>query len=136
MTWRRIALTLGGFIALVSVAAIVFGGHAVKLLMQSRLSDALGHPVTIDAANFALEEDWQLAIDASGVRLDGPPSFADNSRLLEIDEVRGVTRLGPLLRGDVQLKELRLVQPRLSLVGRSDGQANWMGGRPISSDRL
>lgn len=137
MSWRFIAVWLCGSIALLSIAATVFGGHAVKQLTQSRLSDALGRPVKIGGTvKLAMEREWRLVVEATGVRVDGPQSFPDDSRLLEIDEVRGLLRLRRLLRGDVQLTELRLVHPRLTLVRRSDGPANWEGGHPLSSDHL
>jgi len=67
---------------------------------------------------------WQPSATVDGVRI-GNPAWAGKDRLGAVDRITAKIRLIPLLRGDIDMRLLRLERPNFDLLADSQGRKNW-----------
>jgi len=67
---------------------------------------------------------WQPSATVDGIII-GNPAWAGSNRLGGVDRIAVKIRLIPLLRGDVDMRLLRLERPNFDLLADGQGRKNW-----------
>ena len=115
------AVALGIFLA-------TFDADRYRPMAVKKLEAALGRPVKLERISLRWKGGIAAELKGLAVLLDqdsgSPPLF-------EIGSVNALLRLGPLLRGDVQIGSLVLIAPRASLIRHPDGGIEVPGLFPL-----
>lgn len=90
--------------------------------ITAAISDATGRQVTLGAIHARLLPTAAVIVD--GFELGNPKDFAPGS-LLSVEKVRGGLTLSALLRGDIHVTSVTLVNPKLILEQDENGQTNY-----------
>ena len=93
--------------------------------LAASLSDSLGVPVTVGAANFDLEQ-WLLlhpAIALEDIAIGNPPGF-HSQHLLEARKLSAQVSLAPLLHKTIEVHSIILDQPRITAETNEQGMSN------------
>src|ERR1700691_1364404 len=120
---RRALIIGGGFIGLIILILAGLLGYAVlnlnSLIQQrrdyllSRVSDAIGRTVTVDAIKASLG--WGVLIDLSGVQVAGDPAFS-RLPLVQAQDLYLKVEFLPLLFHEIRITELRLTRPIVHVI--------------------
>ncbi|MGQ9370252.1 AsmA family protein [Azospirillum sp. ST 5-10] len=120
-------LVLLGLVLLVAagigVVAALYDWNDARGFLAARLGDALGRDVALDGDLHVGLGD-PIRIRAEGVRIANAP-WAREPALVEIGALDARLRLWPLLRGDWELPEVRLIAPKLAVERNEAGESNW-----------
>lgn len=125
----RLALWFGAVLLLLLGAAVVALRLTLPSLVQNKaqieryLSERSGHPIRI-AKLEADWEGWRPALRVGGLEIFSP---ADLARAVRLGEIRISLAVAPLLWGELQIHQLVLVRPRLSLERFPDGRIEVSG---------
>ncbi len=131
--FRSVLIAIGGALAL------TFAGSAVLVALvdagrfrpqiAAAVEAATGRPLRVDGAvRLDLLPFPAIAVEDAG--LANPPGFAE-PYLIRWRELALGARLGPLLRGQLELTRIRLTGLELRLERRADGGVNWSGLGPV-----
>jgi uncharacterized protein involved in outer membrane biogenesis len=128
---RRALIIGGGFIGLIILILAGLLGYAVlnlnSLIQQrrdyllSRVSDAIGRTVTVDAIKASLG--WGVLIDLSGVQVAGDPAFS-RLPLVQAQDLYLKVEFLPLLFHEIRITELRLTRPIVHVIRNQAGELN------------
>ena len=91
--------------------------------MQVAVKRATGRTLTIGSPP-RLKFWPELAVELDKVALSNPPGMFDG-KTAQMNKLRVRIAAAPLLSRRVEIKEITLIQPRLSLVVDTGGRANW-----------
>ncbi len=112
----------GGLAALPFVLSPGFIGEQ----MQAAVKKATGR--TLEISGEPKLSYWpELAVEMDGVSLSNPPGMFDG-KVAQINRLRVRVAALPLLSRKLEIKEITLVKPSLSLVLDGNGQPNWAFG--------
>ncbi|MBV9611334.1 MAG: AsmA family protein, partial [Acidobacteriaceae bacterium] len=118
---RRTVFTLVAVLLLIGLLAPVLDGSRFSAPIQRALESSLGRRVSFGKVHFTL-------FTGPGVSLDDVVISEDPRYGLEpfayVSTLRAHLRVDKLLMGRIQFSSLRLVDPALNLVKRSDGTWN------------
>jgi hypothetical protein len=123
----RWAEVLGGFLAAVLVLALL-APYLVNIdRYRDRISDTIslqtGRKVTLGRLRLTVLP--RVGFTADGLRVANPPGFAQG-QLVRAEAIRGSLAFWPLvLRGELRVISLELVQPRLTLLEDAAGRNNY-----------
>ncbi|WP_144289818.1 DUF748 domain-containing protein, partial [Ideonella sp. A 288] len=115
--WRRAAGVVAGVIVL-GLAMWLGLPPLIKSQAQSRLSEALGRPVTIDEVRL---EPTKLALTVSGLAIGAAPGAADASPLLQIARLRVDADIASVWQRAPVIESIELDAPRLRVARTADG---------------
>jgi len=127
---RWLVRVLGGFalVAILSTGALIaLPTERIAGLAADRLGTALGREVTLTGA--ARPTLWpQLGVRAEGLSV-GNPDWVTDGPLIAAEALSVRVPWASVFSGDIQIDEVTLVAPQITLVRGADGQASWdMGG--------
>ncbi len=127
--WARrigIGLALTGILLLVLLAAFPWG--MLKGVIERRLSDRIGRPVTIAAMTRDEIFSLQPTVRLRGVRVPQPDWVTFKlGDLAQIGEAKLRFSAVRLLAGDLAIESLYVRQARAQLYRTADGRENWTG---------
>lgn len=125
---RVFLIAVGGIVALAvaALAAIIllFPKDKVRAEIENGVEGATGRKVTI-AGPVRVMIYPNIGLEARQVRLANLPGGMAKS-LLEVESVAVGIELLPLLGGDVRVKRLELIRPKLALEVDAKGAPNWL----------
>lgn len=127
---RWLVRVLGGLalLAILSVGALVaLPTERIASLAADRLGTALGREVTL--AGSVRPTLWpHLGVRAEGLRV-GNPAWVNEGPLIAAEALSVRVPWASVFSGDIQIDEVTLVAPEITLVRSADGQVSWdMGG--------
>ncbi len=124
----------GIVLGLIAVAAgfafLLFGSSRLTGTIQTAAANALGRDVSIGSFRVS-EIGPPIRLRFTDVQIANP-EWATNPFLVDLAEAEVAIEVWPLLRGQIDIADLILSDPRLSLERGSDGQANWRVG-PVAT---
>lgn len=114
-----------GVLLIVLAAALPFLVDVRKYRpeLEAAAAEALGRPVSVgDDLRLGI---WpRLELSASDIRIGNPEGFSA-PHLLTVKSVDFGLQLWPLVRGRMQIDEIRFVSPHIILEKMADGRVNW-----------
>lgn len=121
---RRLFIGIAIVVVLIAVVLAVVVGNVDKYRprVQAELQKKLGRPVTIGHLGLRL---LPLSIRVDGLTIGEPPGFSSSQPFATAKDVYVSAGLVQLLRGNPQVKELRLDQPRIELIRNPAGVWNF-----------
>jgi len=124
MVFRWIGIGLGSLIVLLLVVISVFDWNRFKHPIERMASAKSGRSVRIAGKLDVHIWSWTPSIRLHGLSLGGPPWDAVRP-LATVDEVEIQLKLLPLLKGQVILLRVALINPDVYLHQDKGGHANW-----------
>nr|MDP2577002.1 AsmA family protein [Candidatus Palauibacterales bacterium] len=135
---RRLAILAGAVLLLVvgSVVALklIFTPEKLRALVVPRLEAALGREVQLSAVRLRLFP--RIAVRLDEVAVASPAGFSSDP-MLQLDALDLQVKLRPLLRREIVLGQVRLLNPLIRYEVLSDGTNNFSGlggGRDTEED--
>jgi AsmA protein len=127
--WKTIAIGLGGLVGVLVLAAVLFIAFFPKELAareaERRIEEATRRDLVLgDAIDVSF---WPaLGFSVEQASLSNPEGFATEHPFIAADKIVFAVALLPLLRGDIQVRELIFEGADLRLItGAEEGAANW-----------
>lgn len=122
----RRALILGGSLAglivlVLAALPLLVSGERFQPLLRAQLEKALARPVEIGACSLGM---FPPALVVDRLAIGEDPRAASTRPFASARELRVQPRLLTLLRGQVEIASLRLVQPAIELIEMADGSWN------------
>jgi len=128
----RVLVSLTAVIALAVLAVQIFlPAEKIKELALAQVRTSLGREVS--AGDVAVSLRGGLGIRIADFTIQNPPDFAGEP-LLAARALELKLALGPLLQGEVNVTRLVLDGPRVHLVRRADGIANFVFEKPATQN--
>ncbi len=127
--WIALAALLALILLAVLVLPLVFDANRYRGLIESRAEKALGRDVRLGEMSLSLFPTLGLAVDAIGI---GALPEEGGGDLLTARGLRVGARLGPLLRGHLEVTSLVLEEPEMILARDSGGE--WNVERLVTGD--
>lgn len=138
LNWKLIGLAVGGVIALLVVAVVLFFVFFPKDLAareaERRIEEATGRDLVL-GGDIELTFYPALGFSVENASLSNPEGFDDPARrggaeeaetpFIAADRIVFAVALLPLLSGDIQVKNLIFEGADLRLRAKEDGTANW-----------
>lgn len=126
-TMRKVAIASGGLLVLICGLALAgwvyLHSSAFRDSVAAAASGLAGRDVQIGALSF--DPGWRTTLNARKVSVANADWAAEDGPLLRLEQLQISLRLLPLLRGDVELPRIVLVNPDLQLRRQQDGTVNW-----------
>ncbi len=136
MRLKIVLPTFSLLIAMILVAGYVFlhfqDYSHVKTLIEQLASDASGRRLVIHG-DLTLTPSLAPELETRDVTLENA-SWGSQTRMLSIGLLKIRLKLLPLLRGDIEFENIRLIDTRLLLESGASGQSNW-NFTPINTAR-
>lgn len=128
---KKIAIAVVALFA-VLIAALLIGPNFIdwnryKGRLAAAVEEATGRRLAI-AGDLTLRLLPQPTLAARDVRLANIPG-ASQADMLALSGLQVLVAFGPLLRGEIEVRSVRLVEPVLTLERMADGRVNWEFGR-------
>ncbi len=126
-----VALVIIGLISAVAIFLYTVDYGRYKGLVEGAITDATGRRIEINgelAIAMALSPEFTV----SDVSLANAP-WGSQPQMAHIGQLRVRLRLLPLLRRDVEITQLKLIDTDLLLETDASGQVNWLFGRQADS---
>src|SRR5258706_11106708 len=128
MKLKTIGLVLGGLVGVLLLAVLLFFVFFPKQLAareaERRIEAATHRQLSLgDDLNVTFFP--ALGFSANTVSLANPQGFAGDEQFLTADRVVFAVAVLPLLRGDIQVRELTFQGAHVNLRAKANGQSNW-----------
>lgn len=132
MRWIFRLIGLALVLALLAVAALlVLPGDRIAGVAADRLGESLGREVALTGA--VRPTLWpHLGVRAEGLRV-GNPDWAGDAPLIAAEALSVRVPWSALLSGAVDIDEITLVAPEITLVRAADGRASWSFGEAATA---
>jgi uncharacterized protein involved in outer membrane biogenesis len=122
--WLAVSLTLLLIIA-VALVSIFFPKEKAKTLTLDRLSSVLNRQVTIEDVDVSF---WGgLGVYLEGIKISNPDGFVWD-QFLEASALDIKLQIWPLLKKEIAVDRLILVEPKIGLLKTRTGQMNYIFG--------
>lgn len=119
---RILAITIALLVAAVLAIQLFLPAEKIKELALAQASEKLGREVSAGEVSISLR--GGLGVRIADVTVDNPADF-EGDPLLVTSSVDLKLALGPLLHGEINVTRLVITNPRLNLLRRADGVANF-----------
>lgn len=126
---RRVRVALIAILATILILALILAAFPfglLKGLIEQRMSERFGRPVTIGAMERIDHIGFTPRIALSDVRVPGP-DWATREDLAQVRQMEISFTSPSLLMGTLALKTVEISGARLNLIRRADGRENWRG---------
>src|SRR6185295_3652912 len=129
MKLKTIGLVLGGLVGVLVLTVVLFFVFFPKQLAareaERRIEAATHRQLTLgDDINVTFFPSLGFSVNA--VTLSNPQGFAsDNQPFLTAERLTFAVAVMPLLRGDIQVRELTFQHARVNLRAKQNGESNW-----------
>ena len=128
MKLKTIGLVLGGLAGVLVLAVALFFVFFPKQLAareaERRIEAATNRQLTLgDDINVTFFP--ALGFSVNAVSLSNPPGFTGDEQFLTADRVVFAVAVLPLLRGDIQVRELTFQGAHVNLRAKTNGESNW-----------
>ncbi|MDB5366781.1 MAG: AsmA family protein [Rhodospirillales bacterium] len=126
------AIVVGSIVVLIVLVMLFFQWDWLKGPIEARLAQATGKEVKIAGD---IHGEWRLhpRLVFDDVQIRDPGWKGEGNQVGKIEHAEVVVSVPALLRGSLELPEIRLVKPELALARRADGSANWTLDLPDDS---
>ena len=121
-------------VLLVVAAAIfiaTFDADQYRLFVVQKLESALGKPVQLEHISLGWDGGIALRLQQLSIS-DG--SSAQSEPMVQLESASALLRFLPLLKKNVEIVSITLIQPRLRIVKRTDGTLNIQGAAPAQKE--
>ena len=121
--WVRALAIVLGVLALTVLAVVVFlPTEKIRDLALAQAREKLGREVTM--GDVGVSFGGGLGVSLADIVVHNPEGFAGDP-LARVGAVDLKLAIGPLFKGQVEVKRLVLDSPRLNLINRADGTNNY-----------
>jgi uncharacterized protein involved in outer membrane biogenesis len=120
--WASI-VALGLLLAIV-VFLSLFNWNALRPMVAHEITAATGRPAAIDGDLKVHIWSWNPTAEVNGLRLENP-RWADRNLMFGAKRISVSVSLGRLLRGQIVLPQVTLLEPTINLERDSKGRASW-----------
>lgn len=126
---------LAGLLVLLLFAALVgpsiVDWNSFRGEIESQISNAAGRPVTIEGdINFVILPAPRFSLRSVKI---GPDQEGAGEAFAEAETLEGEIALAPLLRGDIEITRVRVLNFVLRLTRDEDGNLDWAPERPVNT---
>lgn len=119
---RIVLIILGILVLLLLTAMVVVQTQWAKGVIEDQVSNSLdGREVSIGELDVSF---FPLGVRIENLSIANEP-WAEHEQMLTLAEGEVDVNIGPLLRGNISLARLSLVDPVVHLARREDGASNW-----------
>lgn len=131
---RWLLKVLGGIVVLA-----VLAGIGISLVPSERIAELAAREITartgreVSFTGSVSPTFWPVLGVRTGPVSIGNASWSDSGPLLSAEALLVGVELGPLLSGDIRVREFRIDSPVLRLEKASDGRVNWALDSPADS---
>lgn len=128
MKLKTIGLVLGGLLGALLLAVVLFFVFFPKQLAAreaERRIEAATHRQLSLGQDLSVTFFPALGVSANTVSLSNPQGFGGDEQFLTADRVVFAVAVMPLLRGDIQVRELTFQGAHVNLRAKANGQSNW-----------
>ena len=122
--WGIVSVIVVVILGAVAVA-IFLPKEKIKEIALEKISSALHREVTID--DISVSYLGGLGVQLNGIKISNPEGF-DWSQFLEAKGLDIKLQLWPLLRKNIQVDRLILIEPKIALLKTRKGQINYIFG--------
>lgn len=126
-TRKKVLIGAGGVVGVLIVALLIapflLDLNGFKPQIAAQVKKATGRDLTIDGP-VALSLLPVPSVNVTGIKLSNAPG-SRNADMIEVKSVTAKPSLLALLRGDIEMSEVRLVEPRIVLEIDAAGKPNW-----------
>ena len=120
---KGIGIGIAALIVIVLVVLAFFPWNKLRGPVAHAMSADLNRPVGIGALHGSLF--WHPHVEVDGLTI-GNPKWAGGGNMVSVKRIELDLRFWPLLRGEVVLPRVALIQPDVRLYRTADGRANWV----------
>ncbi len=117
-----------GTLAALVLALVLIPGNAYRGIAGDYLSAKMNRPVRIVGDLHMHLFSTRPSVEVNGLEIDNPAwaaQWSKQARMANVQRLRVVAKLWPLLRGDLELPLLRIDNPTVVLLRDSMDRANW-----------
>jgi uncharacterized protein involved in outer membrane biogenesis len=116
-----------GLVLIFVVAIALFDWNSLRPFVEHRITAATGRPAHIDGDLKVHVWSWNPTAQVNGIRLENP-SWADRKLMFAAKRVTISVSLSHLLRGNIVLPQVEVLDPEINLERDSKGRASWALG--------
>ena len=127
VTHRRAAWTAAILVAVVAATGVflwLFDWNRARPLLAREITAQTGRPASIHGDLRVHLFSWTPSAQIDGLTLENPP-WADRHLMFAAKRVALSVNLGRLLRGQIVIPEIKLIEPVVNLERDSKGRASW-----------
>ena len=122
--WRWVGIILGAFIILLLLFLTFMDWNLLKHPIERMASAKLGRSVVIAGPLTVHIWSWTPTVDLDGLTVGNPP-WENGPPLLQMKRLEIRLKLVSLLKGEIILPRVELLEPRVYLHQQKSGRANW-----------
>ncbi len=122
--WRRVGIVIAAIVVVVILALTFMDWNLLKHPIERIASAKSGRSVTIAGRLQVHIWSWTPSIDIDGLTVGNPPWEA-GPPLLQMKRLEIRLKLLPLLKGEIILPRVTLLEPHVYLHQEKSGRANW-----------
>ena len=127
------ALTIVGALLLAIVLfAVLFNWNGLRPWLAHEIAAKTGRPASIDGDLKVHLLSWNPSAEINGVSIENP-TWADQNVMFAAQRISVSVSLGRLLRGQIVIPQLELIEPTINLERDSKGRASWELGDPAGT---
>jgi AsmA family protein len=123
-------LIFGALIALVVIFLSFFNWNLARPALARAITSKTGRATSIDGDLKVHWWSWTPSAQINGVTVSNPP-WADRDRMFAAKRITLSISVGHLLRGQLVIPEITLVEPVINLERDSSGRASWELGNAV-----
>jgi len=113
-----------GLLLVVVVVLSVFDWNSLRPMLTREITAKTGRPASIDGDLKVHLWSWNPSAEVNGLRLENP-KWAERSLMFGAKRITISVSLGRLLRGQIVLPQVDLLEPTINLERDSKGRASW-----------
>jgi uncharacterized protein involved in outer membrane biogenesis len=113
-----------GLLLVIVIFLSLFNWNALRPMVAREITAATGRPAAIDGDLKVHVWSWNPTAEVNGLRLENP-KWADRNLMFGAKRISISVSLGRLLRGQIVLPQVTLLEPTINLERDSKGRASW-----------
>jgi uncharacterized protein involved in outer membrane biogenesis len=121
-TWA--AIIVGAVVLLVIAFVFFFDWNMLRPAIARSITAKTGRAASIEGDLKVHLFSWTPSAEVNGLTLNNPP-WADRKLMFKAKEIDVSVNLGRLLRGQVVVPQMKIIEPVLNLERDSTGRASW-----------
>jgi AsmA family protein len=121
-TWT--AIVAGVLVILIAVLVLFLDWNMLRPMIAGAITARTGRVASIDGDLRVHLFSWTPRAEINGLRLQNPP-WADRKLMFEAKQITLSVSIGRLLRGQIVIPQIKLIEPVMYLERDSKGRASW-----------